>query len=147
MEEVMPDALHNVHQEYWRPPAQPPHAMEPASGRGQLNCSLCGAEFVVGARFCHVCGAKREALANNGSPWERVLDFTRIRKALGLSIGALVAFVFGMGCIIAAIATGFVYSAATALDWEAVQIWRIEWLLAAAAALLTGILLKKSDVR
>jgi hypothetical protein len=39
------------------------------------------------------------------------------------------------------------YTAATVLDWQAVQIWRIEWLLASAAAFLAGILLKKTDAR
>ena len=38
--------------------------------------------------------------------------------------------------------TGLVYTAATVLDWQAVQIWRIEWLLAAIAAFLAGILLR-----
>jgi hypothetical protein len=30
------------------------------------------------------------------------------------------------------------------LDWQAVQLWRIEWLLGATASFLAGILLKKS---
>ncbi|MBZ5569085.1 MAG: zinc ribbon domain-containing protein [Acidobacteriia bacterium] len=141
----MPEAAHNVQKEYWRPPGQPPHAMEVATG--QLICSQCGTEFVVGARFCHVCGSERGSLIGAGSRWVQWLDFTRIREGLGFSIGALIAFVAGMGCIIAAIATGFIYSAATVLDWQAIQIWRMEWLLAAAAALLAAILLKKPGAR
>ena len=70
-----------------------------------------------------------------------------VREGLGLSIGSLIAFIAGIACIAAAVATGFVYTAATVLDWQAVQIWRVEWLLAAVAALVAGILLKKADAR
>jgi hypothetical protein len=38
-----------------------------------------------------------------------------------------------------------VYKEDTLVDWQAVQAWRIEWLLAAMAALLAGILLKKKN--
>jgi hypothetical protein len=146
----MSEAVHNVQQEYWRPPAQPVRSMEPSSPmRGQLTCEQCGTEFVMGSRFCHVCGGEREPLvgASTAGGWAEILDFNRIREALGLSIGSLVAFIAGIACVIAAVATGFMYTAATVLDWQAVQIWRIEWLLASAAAFLAGILLKKADAR
>jgi hypothetical protein len=45
---------------------------------------------------------------------------------------------------VAAVITGFLYTATTVLDWQAVQIWRIEWLLAALAIFAGGLLLKKS---
>jgi hypothetical protein len=45
--------------------------------------------------------------------------------------------------VVAAVMTGLVYSANTLVDWQAVQTWRIEWLLAAAVAFIAGILLKK----
>ncbi len=144
----MSEALHNVQQEYWRPPAQPQRPYEPASAtRGQLTCEQCGTEFVVGSRFCHVCGSEREPLVGSSSRWVQLLDFTRIREGLGLTIGSLIAFIVGLGCVVAAIATGFMFSATTLLDWQAVQLWRIEWLLAAAAAFLAGIMLKKTDTR
>ncbi len=145
----MSETMHNVQQEYWRPPAQSSaRAYEPAPPiRAQLTCQECGAEFIVGARFCHVCGAEREPLVGAGSRWTQILDFTRIREGLGLSIGSLVALIAGIGCVIAAIVTGFMFTASTLLDWQAVQIWRLEWLLAAAAAFLAGILLKKAEVR
>jgi len=41
--------------------------------------------------------------------------------------------------------TGIIYTAATVLDWQAVQIWRVEWLLAAIGAFLVGILLKRTE--
>ena len=146
----MSEAVHNVEHEYWRRPAQPTNAMQaPSAMRGQLICAQCGSEFIMGSRFCHVCGSERETLAGSGTAgrWAQILDFTRIREALGLSIGSLIAFIAGMGCVIAAIVTGFMFTAATFQDWQAVQIWRIEWLLAGAAAFLAGILLKKADVR
>ena len=61
---------------------------------------------------------------------------------LGLPLASLVALVAGVICTLAAIGTGLIYTASTALDWQAVQIWRIGWLLAAVVALLAGILLK-----
>jgi hypothetical protein len=108
-------------------------------------CPRCHTEFVVGARFCHVCGTDRE-LQPDTAPrgLTRYLDFTLIRDALGLTVGALVAFVFGIACTIAAIAVGFMYTATTVLDWQAVQVWRIEWLLAAVVAFVAGILLKRN---
>ncbi len=143
----MPEAVHNVQQEYWRPPAQPPHAYQSSAPlRGQLTCEQCGSEFVVGSRFCHVCGSEREPLVGAGSRWTQLLDFNRIREGLGLSIGSLIAFIVGLGCVLAAIVTGFIFTATTVLDWQAVQVWRLEWLLAAAAAFLAGILLKKAEV-
>ena len=68
---------------------------------------------------------------------------SRIKDALGLSTGALIAFVIGVGCVLAAIGTGLMYTAATVLDWQAVQAWRMEWLLAAITAFVAGILLKR----
>jgi multisubunit Na+/H+ antiporter MnhB subunit len=56
----------------------------------------------------------------------------------------MVAFLAGITCALAAMLVGFVFSANTVLDWQAVQVWRIEWLLGAAAAFLAGILLKRS---
>jgi hypothetical protein len=148
MEDVMSEAAHNVEHEYWRPPAQPSHAAEAPTMRAQLTCAECGAEFLMGSKFCHVCGAERGSLAGPGvaARWAQILDFTRIREALGLPVGSMIAFVAGIACILAAISIGFIFSATTFQDWQAVQVWRIEWLLAGAAAFLAGILLKKADV-
>jgi hypothetical protein len=55
----------------------------------------------------------------------------------------LVALMLGCGCLIAAVATGLVFTATTLLDWQAVQLWRIEWLLGAVAMFAAGFLLKK----
>ena len=47
-------------------------------------------------------------------------------------------------CLLGASAVGVIFSARTVLDWQAVQLWRIEWLLAAVAAFVAGCLLKKA---
>jgi hypothetical protein len=44
---------------------------------------------------------------------------------------------------VGALAVSVFFSVRTALDWQAIQLWRIEWLLAAIASFLAGCLLKK----
>lgn len=139
-------AVHRVDQDYWQPPRG--QAEAPPYQAHALACPECGTEFVVGSRFCHVCGAEREAMGVSGSrSFTEWLDFTRIREIVGLSAASLVCLIAGVVCVVAAIVTGFIYTANTVLDWQAVQVWRIEWLLAATAAFVAGILLKRSEVR
>ncbi len=45
--------------------------------------------------------------------------------------------------MVGALAVSVFFSGQTALDWQAIQLWRIEWLLAAVAAFVAGCLLKK----
>lgn len=107
-------------------------------------CERCDSEFVVGSRFCHVCGAGRDPQPeyNRGSIM-RYLDVHLISDALGLTVPSLISFIVGLACVAAALITGLIYTASTVLDWQAVQIWRIEWLLAALVAFAAGILLKR----
>ena len=65
-------------------------------------------------------------------------------ETLGLSTAPLVAFVAGILCLVGAIGVGLIFSIRTMADWQAVQLWRIEWLLAAVAAFVAGCLLKKT---
>jgi hypothetical protein len=140
----MSGAAHNLDQEFWRPPEHS-HALPDASLATEV-CPRCNSEFVIGSRFCHVCGAEREPQPEINRPGlSRYLDFHFIRDSLGLSIGSLIAFIAGLGCVLAAIATGLLYTASTVLDWQAVQVWRMEWLMAAAAAFLAGILLNRHN--
>jgi cytochrome c biogenesis protein CcdA len=53
----------------------------------------------------------------------------------------MVCFIAGVLCVIAAIVTGFLYTANTFTDWQAIQIWRAQWLIAAGVAFLCGVLL------
>jgi hypothetical protein len=137
----MSEVVHNTPQEFWRPPVAQSAV---ASGMTEV-CQGCGTEFMVGARFCHLCGTVRGAVARRGSArWARYLEFHHIRGGLALSTGSLVAFFLGLGCILAAIAVWIIYSVQTINDLWAVQLYRMQWLVAAVAAFAAGILLKKS---
>ena len=138
-------------------------------------CPRCGTEFLLGSRFCHTCGGRRpEALSSTakadvaaiaglwqrtiaglaslarsasaiGFPaWVRELQFHRIKERLELSTSSLVAFFVGVGCLAGGILTGL-ESAKTLVEWQAIQIYRVEWLLGATASFVAGILLKKSS--
>jgi hypothetical protein len=143
-EEEMAEAVRDLQKEFWRPPDQtvPRPGKPEVASLGAIACPGCGTEYVVGARFCHACGGGRGSTRRR--LWPQVLDPHRIREALGLSTGPLVAWLVGMACVVAAPVTGLIYSANTMADWQAIQVWRIEWLLAASAAFLAGILLKKA---
>jgi len=131
-------------QEFWKPATLPRHDAEETQVAGQV-CENCGTDFVMGSRFCHVCGADRHAnLGSSPTGIQEWFDFASLREALGQSNGSLVTLFLGVACLIAAILTGFLYAANTLMDWQAIQIWRIEWLLAATAVFLVGLLLKKS---
>ena len=62
--------------------------------------------------------------------WTLYLEFHNIKRALGLSTASLVAFVVGMACLMmAGIAVGMIYSVQTFNDFQAVQLYRMQWLL------------------
>lgn len=104
-------------------------------------CRHCNTEFVVDSPFCRMCGRAREGTARPISARWHSLDFYHIRQRLGLSIGAMVCLIAGLICVGAAVATGFIYTASTLVDWQAIQIWRGEWMIAAGVAFICGILL------
>lgn len=135
----MAEAVDNAQQEFWRPPV-----VQPAPARPLVDaCDGCGTEFMVGGRYCHVCGLTRQTRRVSPSGWTQYLEFHNIKRGLGLPVASLAAFVVGVLCLLWAIATGFVYSERNLIDWQAVQLFRIQWLLAAVAAFVAGILLKK----
>lgn len=147
----MPEVVNDVQHEFWRPPVQPetaPPAMVEA-------CDGCNTEFMVGARFCHVCGATRQKQTDPGAVpnWTRhleflrALEFQRVRDWLGLPMASLVAFFVGAGCLLAAMVVGWVYTVQNFADFQAIQLWRMEWLLAAVAVFVAGILLRSSGSR
>ena len=76
--------------------------------------------------------------------WLHYLHFHEIRTRIGLSTASLIAFVLGLVCVAGALLVGLL-TAKTLIDWQAIQMYRIEWLLAATAAFVAGILLKKGD--
>ncbi|HVP51294.1 MAG TPA: hypothetical protein VMT05_04240 [Terriglobales bacterium] len=139
----MANTASNVHDhgEFWRPALETRQETVPTAQAE--SCGRCGTEFIADARFCHICGtARKPQLAARRIQWARFLDVQRMRERLGLPLASLVALIVGVLCVLAAIGTGLVYTASTVLDWQAVQIWRIEWLLAAVVAFLAGILVK-----
>ena len=134
--------------EFWRPAIddERPREERLAPTPTRTACAECGAALASGARFCQMCGAGREVAQRRLSAHRAMpawLDLASIRIALGLPTGSLAAFFLGMVCTVAAVVTGFVFGATTLTDWQAVQVWRVEWLLGAIAAFLVGLLLKK----
>lgn len=74
--------------------------------------------------------------------WISYLHFHEIKSRVGLSTASLIAFVIGLACIAGALLAGLL-TAKTLVDWQAIQFYRAEWLLAATASFVAGILLKK----
>jgi hypothetical protein len=171
---------HDAQQDFWQSPAsaEPTTGVAPSVSAKPLAdaCKRCGSEFLIGAKFCHVCGRGR-ALAGEKSrveitaigelwseaasqvqPWIRsvacywrktsfpdwlqYLHFHEIKRRVGLPTASLIAFMIGLGCVAGAIGVSLFYSASTLAEFQAIQMWRIEWLLAATASFVAGILLK-----
>src|SRR5205807_6176482 len=115
-------------QEYWKP-IEVRHDPQHADA-----CATCGTDFPIGARFCYVCGGDRgtaevaSSRTGLGNKLGSMLDLGELTAATGLPVASLVAFFVGIICVIAAATVGFIYTATTMLDWQAVQIWRMEWL-------------------
>jgi hypothetical protein len=74
--------------------------------------------------------------------WLHYLHFHEIKRWVGLPTASLIAFVVGLGCIAGALLVGLL-TARNLVDWQAIQFYRAEWLLAATASFVAGILLKK----
>jgi hypothetical protein len=77
--------------------------------------------------------------------WLKYLHFHEIKRAVGLPTGALFAFFIGLGCVAGAIGVSFFHKAGNLAEFQAIQMWRMEWLLAATASFVAGILLRKSS--
>ena len=79
--------------------------------------------------------------------WLHYLHFHEIKRWVGLPTAALIAFMIGLGCVVGAIGVSLFYRASNLAEFQAIQMWRIEWLLAATASFVAGILLKKPSIR
>ena len=144
----MADTVREAPQEFWRPPLNQSVAAEMAE-----SCRRCGTEFMVGAAFCHICGGgrhKASAAAATASNWLQTFDFVhkielgKVKAWFGLPLPSLCAFLLGAGCLVVALAVGFTDVKDSVSDFEAVQLWRIQWLMAGCAAFLVGILFKNT---
>ena len=143
----MAEAIDQTQHEFWRPPMPAPEAVV---GRGRSDersaTCRCGTEFLVSSLYCHACGASRP---DPGVGIVRRMEIPGLAELaalgarLGLTTPALIAFLFGVLCVVGALAVSVFFSARTLLDWQAIQLWRIEWLIAAVAAFAAGCLLKK----
>jgi len=138
---LMAEAVDQTQHEFWRAPI--PASKAVANPERRATCR-CGTEFIVSSLYCHACGASRPGL-NSARALEipGVAELASLGERLGITTPALIAFLLGVLCVVGALAVSVFFSARTALDWQAIQLWRIEWLLAAIAAFAAGVLLKK----
>lgn len=142
----MAEAVEQAQHDFWRPPMQMA-TPSPAEHVEMVEaCDQCRTEFIVGARFCHTCGAFRSDVAPVGRTQKStaIARFISLGERLGLPTAAFIAFLAGLVCVLGALGVGVVFSARTVLDWQAVQMWRIEWLLGAVAAFCAGSVLKRA---
>ena len=139
----MAEAADQVQHEFWRAPM--PASGSVASAERRSTCR-CGTEFIVGSIYCHACGARRPEVGVSAARTLEIpgrAELASLGERLGLTAAATIPFLVGLLCGLAALTVGVFFSARTLLDWQAIQLWRIEWLLAAIAAFVVGLLLKK----
>ncbi len=132
-------------QEYWRP-ADPTTARIARPFLTNDLCADCDTEYSTGARFCHLCGKERyrkPVAPPDPMTFADFFDLAVIRHRLGLSVLSLLFFLAGIACLVVTLSVGILYRPESPVQWQALQFWRVEWLLGAAAAMLAGILLKK----
>jgi hypothetical protein len=75
--------------------------------------------------------------------WLRYLHFHEIKRSIGLPMPSLIAFMIGLGCVLGVLGVSLFYRASNLAEFQAIQMWRIEWLLAAIASFVAGMLLKR----
>ena len=140
----MGEVIDQVQHEFWQPPVRvAPDSV--TSHDLSETCRHCAAEFIVGSRFCHSCGVARAGLNTAGlASLPGLAELAAAGERIGLTVAPFAAFLIGVICVVGAFAVGVIFSAKTFLDWQAIQLWRIEWLLGAVAAFAAGMLLKRS---
>jgi hypothetical protein len=139
----MTEVARNATQEYWKPVQT--QRTEIRGMEAETICANCGSEYAVGARFCHVCGNEREPemKISRQARIAQMVNFDQLCEKVGLSAAALVLAVIGAVCVLGAILVGLIYTANTVLDWQAVQVWRIQWMLGALVAFVAAILFNR----
>jgi hypothetical protein len=140
----MPDITRGPLQEYWRPAPSVGNTFQTRGPqtRNEAFCPICGTPYAIGARFCHTCGLSREGALEKRNPVKDWFDLDTLRTQLGISTASLIFVLAATIFILATVMTGLVYNTSTIAEWQAVQTWRIEWLLATVAALLLAMLFK-----
>src|SRR5271156_4217710 len=145
----MASAADQAQHEFWRAPSPTTTATsEVAAGPERCATCRCGTEFIVSSLYCHACGTRRRDLdirVGSARTLEipGLAELVSLGERIGLAKPALICFLIGVLCLVGAVAVSVFFSARTVLDWQAIQLWRIEWLLAAVAAFVAGCLLKR----
>jgi hypothetical protein len=96
-------------------------------------------------------GVRKLQTAISRFPWIKIKlpsrtsfpSFREIKTRVGLPTLSLIAFLIGLACMAGALLSSFVSTGTTWDDFCALQFYRAEWLLAATASFVAGILLKK----
>ncbi len=102
----------------------------------------------MGALFCHLCGFGREgdrqslARIRARNAMKNWFDLGVLRAQFGLSPLSLACLLVSVIFMLAAVMTGLVYNTSNLAEWQAVQCWRIEWLLATVVALMAAMLFR-----
>ncbi len=139
----MADITRGPSHEYWRPaPSADSSFRAGPIPANEKYCAICGTPYAIAAHFCHSCGVSREDALQKRNPLKDWLDWDAARARLGLSTTSLVCVLAAAIFAVASVMTGLVYNTSTIAEWQAVQTWRIEWLLATVAALLAAMLFK-----
>src|SRR5258708_26858267 len=126
-------------QEFWKQALTPRQQPEQLP---ELSCTHCGVRLAAGSSFCHACGDAIQP--PSAAPRIRArFTLALVRDSLGQTTPSLICLFLGAVCMIPTLVIGFIYTTNTLLDWQAVQVWRIEWLLTATVFFVAGILLKK----
>jgi len=133
----------NPDTEYWRP-ANP--ALAQVVRREALPCPSCAAECSPAARFCQTCGSelKPSAAASQESGPPQLLNSKTPGRHAEFSLPCLFFFILGIACLTAVLAISLLYRPGSVAEWQAVQAWRIQWLLGACASFLAGMLLLRA---
>ncbi len=142
----MAEATQQAQQDFWRAPVPGSRAgVSPALGATERSSAChCGTEYIVSSLYCHACGTSRpERNVGNALRVPGLTELGSLAERLGLTTPAVIAFLAGMLCLLGALTVSFFFTARTFADWQAIQMWRVEWLLAAIAAFAAGCLLKK----
>ena len=137
----MAEAADQTQHEFWRAPLPASDVVAPRDRRATCRC---GTEFIVSSLYCHACGVGRpEINAARTIEIPGLAELASLGRRLGLTTPSVIAFLLGVLCVVGSLAVSVFFSARTLLDWQAIQFWRVEWLLAAVAAFAAGCLLKK----
>src|SRR5579864_1659394 len=94
--------IRNANAEFWRPPVEELNRNVELASRSSV-CAACQSESVMGARYCHVCGAERNPGPKSRSfDWSILGKYLRLRlvsDALGVNVASLLALVAGILCV------------------------------------------------